>query len=92
MNNKYSKLEFLAYIITALGLLVMAVFVICLSSSYKIGGNLSNDEMAITGQVGDFMGGVIGSLWALAGVLFHGIRRLPKELGKSPLARMAVPI
>ena len=29
---------------------------------------------------------------ALLGVLFHGIKRLPKELGKSPLARMAVPI
>ena len=29
---------------------------------------------------------------ALLGVLFYGIRRLPKELGKSPLARMAVPI
>ena len=29
---------------------------------------------------------------ALLGVLFHGIWRLPKELGKSPLARMAVPI
>ena len=28
MNNKYSKLEILAYIITALGLLVMSVFVI----------------------------------------------------------------
>ena len=71
MNNKYSKLEILAYIITALGLLVMSVFVICLSSSYKIGGNLSNDDMAITGQVGDFMGGVIGSLWALAGVFLY---------------------
>ncbi|MQN39129.1 hypothetical protein [Segatella copri] len=29
---------------------------------------------------------------ALLGVLFYGIQRLPKELGKSPLARMAVPI
>lgn len=82
MNNKYSKLEILAYIITALGLLVMSVFVICLSSSYKIGGNLSNDEMAITGQVGDFMGGVIGSLWALAGVFlyFSAIKMQNKEL------------
>lgn len=82
MNNKYSKLEILAYIITTLGLLVMAVFVICLLSSYKIGGNLSNDEMAITGQVGDFMGGVIGSLWALAGVFlyFSAIKMQNKEL------------
>ena len=82
MNNKYSKLEILAYIITALGLLVMAVFVICLLSSYKMSGNLSNDEMAITGQVGDFMGGVIGSLWALAGVFlyFSAIKMQNKEL------------
>lgn len=38
--------------------------------------------MAITGQVGDFMGGVIGSLWALAGVFlyFSAIKMQNKEL------------
>ena len=71
MNNKYSKLEILAYIITALGLLVMSVFVICLSSSYKIGGNLSNEERAKTGQVGDFIRLLIRSLSALAGEILY---------------------
>lgn len=40
-------------------------------SNYRIGGHLSDAEMAITGQVGDFMGGVIGSIWALAGVFLY---------------------
>lgn len=71
MIKKYSILEVLAYLFTFVGFVVMAIFVISLLSSYKIGGSLSKDEMAITGQVGDFMGGVIGSIWALAGVFLY---------------------
>lgn len=71
MRKKYSKLEFLAYLITFIGFIVIIVFVICLCSNYRIGGHLSDAEMAITGQVGDFMGGVIGSIWALAGVFLY---------------------
>lgn len=71
MRKKHSKLEFLAYLITFIGFIVIIVFVICLCSNYRIGGHLSDAEMAITGQVGDFMGGVIGSIWALAGVFLY---------------------
>ena len=71
MKKNHSKLEFFAYIITFVGFLVIIVFVICLCSNYRIGGHLSDAEMAITGQVGDFMGGVIGSIWALAGVFLY---------------------
>lgn len=53
-----------------------------MSSTFVIGGKLSNEEMAATGQVGDFMGGVIGSIWALAGVFlyFSAIKMQNKEL------------
>lgn len=70
MKAKISILEKIAYLFTGIGFVVMIIFIINLSSSYSVGGHLSNDEMAITGQVGDFMGGVIGSIWALAGVFF----------------------
>lgn len=82
MRKKYSKLEFLAYLITFIGFIVIIVFAICLCSNYRIGGHLSDAEMAITGQVGDFMGGVIGSIWALAGVFlyFSAIKMQNKEL------------
>lgn len=71
MKAKISILEEIAYLFTCIGFIVMIVFIINLSSSYSVGGHLSNDEMAITGQVGDFMGGVIGSIWALAGVFLY---------------------
>lgn len=82
MRKKHSKLEFLAYLITFIGFIVIIVFVLCLCSNYRIGGHLSDAEMAITGQVGDFMGGVIGSIWALAGVFlyFSAIKMQNKEL------------
>lgn len=71
MKAKISILEKIAYLFTGIGFVVMIIFIINLSSSYSVGGHLSNDEMAITGQVGDFMGGVIGSIWALAGVFLY---------------------
>lgn len=82
MKSKVSILERLAYLFTGIGFLVMIIFIINLSSSYSVGGNLSKDEMAITGQVGDFMGGVIGSIWALAGVFlyFSAIKMQNSEL------------
>ena len=81
-NGKISFLEGLAYVITFIGLVVMVIFLINLSSTYGIGGNLSSEEMSATGQVGDFMGGVIGSIWALAGVFlyFSAIKMQNKEL------------
>lgn len=81
-NKKISFLEGIAYVITLIGLVVMVIFLVKISSTYVIGGNLSTDDMAATGQVGDFMGGVIGSIWALAGVFlyFSAIKMQNKEL------------
>lgn len=80
--KRFSVLELIAYFITFVGVVVMVVFLINISSTYGIGGNLNNDDMAATGQVGDFMGGVIGSIWALAGVFlyFSAIKMQNKEL------------
>lgn len=79
---KISFLEGLAYFITFVGVIVMIIFVKSLYSTYSIGKNLSDIEMEITGQVGDFMGGVIGSIWTLAGVFlyFSAIKMQNKEL------------
>ena len=79
---KISFLEWFAYIITIVGFIVMGIFLYHMSSTFVIGGILSNEEMAATGQVGDFMGGVIGSIWALAGVFlyFSAIKMQNKEL------------
>ena len=59
---KISLLEWFAYIITFIGFVVIGIFLYHMSSTFEIGGKLSRDEMAATGQVGDFMGGVIGSI------------------------------
>ena len=81
-NIRHRYLEFIAYFFTAIGFLVMVIFILKLSSAYCIGGNFTDEEMAITGQVGDFMGGVIGSIWALAGVFlyFSAIKMQNNEL------------
>lgn len=81
-TKSISFLEGVAYFITFVGILIMIVFIYNLSSTYSIGTNLSNAEMSVTGQVGDFMGGVIGSIWALAGIFlyFSAIKMQNKEL------------
>jgi len=56
----------------------MLVFFIKLSGHFDISGNeiLMNE----TGQVGDFIGGLVGSIWALAGVLlFFSALKLQRE-------------
>lgn len=40
-------------------------------SEYTILERLNNKDVEITGQFGDFFGGVIGSLWTLAGVFLY---------------------
>lgn len=71
-----------AYLVTFIGFVVTAVFIWVLWDLYSIGGNMNSDDMAQTGQVGDFFGGVVGSIWALAGVFlyFSAIRLQNKEL------------
>lgn len=71
-----------AYICTIIGLIISIVFICVIWSQYSIGGDLDADDMAQTGQVGDFIGGIVGSIWALAGVFlyFSAIRLQTKEL------------
>lgn len=60
-----------AYICTIIGLIISIVFICVIWSQYSIGGDLDADDMAQTGQVGDFIGGIVGSIWALAGVFLY---------------------
>lgn len=71
-----------AYICTIIGLIISIVFVCVIWPQYSIGGDLDADDMAQTGQVGDFIGGIVGSIWALAGVFlyFSAIKLQTKEL------------
>lgn len=60
---KQNPILFIAYICVGIGLLVWGVFLYFIDETYTIGGKLTPEEMAQTGQVGDFIGGVIGSVW-----------------------------
>lgn len=73
---------YFSYLVTAVGFIITAVFIWVLWDLYSIGGDIDAEEMAQTGQVGDFFGGVVGSIWALAGVFlyFSAIKMQRKEL------------
>ena len=68
---KQNPILFIAYVCVGIGLFVLGKFLYHIDETYNIGGNLTPEEMAQTGQVGDFIGGVIGSIWALAGVFLY---------------------
>lgn len=76
-------LIFLAFISVISGAIVFVVFMINLSKEYTVtGAKIILDK---TGQVGDFIGGVIGSIWALTGVLlfYAALRIQTKELAEN---------
>lgn len=80
----------IAYVCVIIGLFVLSKFLCLISETYNIGGNLTPEEMAQTGQVGDFIGGVIGSVWALAGVfLYFSALKLQQQELKSQREEMA---
>ena len=62
------------------GIIVIGYYLIDLSIYFKIRGSIQPD-IEKTGQVGDFIGGIVGSLWALAGVflLFLTLRISNKQ-------------
>lgn len=78
----------LAYFCLGIGGIVLAIFICNICGTYSISRNLTPEDMAQTGQIGDFMGGVIGSIWALAGVLlyFSALRLQTKELSNQSLS------
>jgi len=69
-DNKEAILKY-----TSIGSLVIGLFLIVYYSvrlwnnDYRFWGTLTSDNIATTGQVGDFIGGVVGAIWALTGVL-----------------------
>lgn len=76
MKNNYLKRLFnpikLAYLFLFIGLLGFCSYALSMyNSGYIISGKLNNKDIEITGQFGDFFGGVVGSLWTLAGVLLY---------------------
>ena len=87
---KQNPILFIAYVCVGIGLFVLGKFLYLISETYNIGGNLTPEEMAQTGQVGDFIGGVIGSIWALAGVfLYFSALKLQQQELKSQREEMA---
>jgi len=73
----------LAFVSIGIGLIIFIAFMVQLSKEYSItDGTLQLDK---TGQVGDFVGGIVGAIWALTGVLlFYATLRLQsKELAEN---------
>ena len=77
-NFGINLLTITAFLSVAIGLTVLTIFLFKLSSQYSIHGNTI--EMDKTGQVGDFVGGVVGSVWSLTGVLlFYAALQLQRK-------------
>jgi hypothetical protein len=73
-----NMLQLFAIFSVSIGLIVLVVFIIGLTFFFDLFGRPI--DMSATGQVGDFIGGFIGSLWALTGVLlFYVTLRLQKK-------------
>lgn len=81
---KQNPILLIAYICVGIGLLIWGGFLLLINKTYDVGGDLTPEEMAQTGQVGDFIGGIVGAIWALAGVFlyFSAIRLQTKELSR----------
>lgn len=72
-----------ALVLVATGFFTLFKFIAIISDAgYSIGSE--NISFEVTGQVGDFIGGVIGSIWALSGVIlfFLAIRLQSNELAE----------
>lgn len=80
-----SPLEFIigvfAFIFAIVGVIILLIFIIQLKEDYQFIGT-NKVLLDKTGQVGDFIGGLVGSIWAFAGVLlfFLALRVQRKEL------------
>ena len=64
--------ERVAWTMVSIGIICFLVYFLTMAlSGYKMFGNLVDADIEVTGQIGDFFGGVVGSIWALAGVLLY---------------------
>lgn len=68
INWETVVLKSFAIAFAAGGFIVLIVFLFKLKSEYTIWGE-STLDMTKTGQTGDFVGGLVGSIWSFAGVL-----------------------
>lgn len=50
------------------GAIILSVFVLKVQNEYSISGKGTPPDMAVNGQIGDFIGGVVGTFFSLAGV------------------------
>src|SRR4051812_38900962 len=64
-----NSLQMLAWCLIIVGGLICIYFILSISvDGYWIWGK-SKTDFSITGEIGDFMGGVVGTVFALAGTL-----------------------
>lgn len=88
IESDYIKI--FAYILIFLGIIILGCYIYTMYiSEYTILERLNNKDVEITGQFGDFFGGVIGSLWTLAGVfLYFSALKVQQEQLKAQKAEM----
>ncbi len=67
-NKSNNRLLNIAWLMLILGLIISTYFIITRIDGYSIWGKEKVD-FTTTGQIGDFFGGVVGTLFALAGTL-----------------------
>lgn len=68
MNRNYSSIYiWLAWTLLVVGSVISIWFLVLSGNQYSIGGDIDYD---VTGQFGDYIGGVVGTVFALAGTIF----------------------
>lgn len=78
-NNNFNFLTISALFFSVLGLSVFIYYLFQLSSTFNIFGN-NEIDIEKTGQFGDYIGGVVGSLWSFVSVLlFYNALNLQRE-------------
>lgn len=77
-HREWNWYTIVAILLTIIGLIILILFLVKLSVKFTINGN--DILLTETAQVGDFIGGLVGSIWALAGVLlFFSALKIQRE-------------
>lgn|GEM_PF-6166311 len=88
-NKTYRKygffgivLLFISFLSIAIGIYITTIFITKISTSVGIIGNGEHIDEQLTGVVGDFIGGIVGTIFSFAGVIlfFLALRLQSKEL------------
>jgi len=72
LQNKCDEKVFIRWfsiLLVVIGIIVMIVFFTRIGYHFSIATDYGNPDMGVTGQIGDFVGGVVGTLFSLVGVL-----------------------